>query len=207
MKRVFARITNRISSHINRDPNIFPFSLRRDVVIALVCIAAIFLELIGKSGFLHVVAACGIVVGIFGARMLYWETVATNEELKSVGNQIAGAGISTTLSSSERTQVAALFTFGLVIFFLFLFAFPITKYHELHTAALFTGGLFLWCFFPPVGMYLLIKLIRRRCNRWLKSFAASEDDARKVEIKRILRATGFISLLVSGIMQLPAALV
>jgi hypothetical protein len=33
--------------------------------------------------------ACGIVLGVFGAGVLYWKTVAEEQDLKSVGHGIA----------------------------------------------------------------------------------------------------------------------
>jgi hypothetical protein len=210
MSRLFDIIRAWSSAQINRDPNLFPVTLRRDIAITLVVTSAISFWLIAKIGFLRVLNADGVILGIFGARLLYWETVATKEELESIGNQIAGAGSSTNLSFGEYTHITALSQFGLLVFgFATIGILVIARFKGtlgLHTA-LIIGFLFLWCQFPAFGMGLLIKLTRRWCNGWLRRFPASLGEARKDEIKRVLRASGFISLFVSGVMQLLALLV
>jgi hypothetical protein len=66
---------------------------------------------------LHRLAAWGIVLGVFGAGVLYWETAATDPNLQSVSYEIARAGSSTKFSVGESAWVTALCHAGFVMFF------------------------------------------------------------------------------------------
>jgi hypothetical protein len=191
-----------------RDQNLLPLKVR--TFIFLIIIISSPLIIFSNSDTLHKLAACGIVLGVLGAGVLYWETIATDPELESIVNEIAHPGNSGKLSLGE---IAWVITFSLMMVPMLFLGADIIIYQHMHGkienephTALRVGLLLVGCALPASGLYGWIKLIRVLCNRWLKTLRVSQEDARKAVIKRILRLIGFASLSWAGILQFPATL-
>jgi hypothetical protein len=167
-------------------------------------IALTFIFLLDKIGVLRTLVACGIALGIFGSGVLYWETVATDLDIRSVGREITRLGASTKLSVVDISYVIAFAGLGFIAFYLHsgeMVLFAKQKANlGLHTALLI-GVVAVVYACPAFGVYVQAKLMRRLCSRWTERIRVSEE----TEIKRILRVIGFASLFLSGIAQLPAA--
>jgi hypothetical protein len=149
-------------------------------------------------------------LGVFGAGVLYWETVASDQDLQSVGKEIARAGSSTKLTFWDCVSVITFAELGVVMFFLYstylvLLAKQNANQGGLHTA-LQLGVVAVVYACPAFFVYVQMKLTRRLCSRWRQRFWVSQKDAGKAEIKRILRLIGFASLYLAGMAQLPAIL-
>jgi hypothetical protein len=195
---------------INRDPNLLPFKARTYIASHCVLIALI---IIWTTGFLHKLSACGIVLAVFGAGVLYWETVAEEQDLKSVGHGIAWYRI-TKLSNEEIFWITALCHLAFVLFYFYSgLLVSIARYDPNHLKlpiVLCIGILFI--FFTSVILlaYVSNKMKRRLCNRWferLERLRVSQKDAEwMAEIRHLLRLIGFASLWLAGIAQLPATL-
>jgi hypothetical protein len=193
---------------INRDPNFLPVEARGYAAFHITAISLIFMF---KIGIVQTLAACGIVLGVFGAGVLYWETVATDQNLQSVSHELARVGGSTKLSFGENASVIALCHLGLVLFVLYSSLLVlIAKYNPNQLrlpAAVCIGLLFIFFAVALISTYGLIKTIRRLCSRWLERIRVSQGDTRKAQIKAILRLIGNASVILAGWAQLPAILI
>jgi hypothetical protein len=145
---------------------------------------------------------------VFGAGVLYWETVAPVQELRTVHNDFARVGSTKKLSIGQIAGVIAFAGLGFVTAYLQAAVFVLSAKGNpnavgWHTA-LRVGVVFLVYALAPLGTYGAAKWQRRFCNRWAERFRVSQDPT--AEIKRFLRLIGFRSLFFSGIAQLPATL-
>jgi hypothetical protein len=161
----------------------------------------------------HKIAAYGLVLGIFGAGILYWETVVSDQDLEIVAKGIA-LYRDTKLSLGEIVQIIVWYkvAFGM----LFMIVASIVLTHKFQPNALklpyaLSIGIF-FCSFTafPLFYYLLLKMLRRVNSRWferLESLRLSQNYVtRNDEIKRILRVIGFATLWLAGVAQLPATI-
>jgi hypothetical protein len=161
-------------------------------------------------GLPRTLAACGIVLAVFGAGVLYWETVAEIQELKRVSNEIDLWGSSTKLSLGEIGGVLAFAGLGFWIGYLqaAVVVLSAAKHNPnhlgLYTVLRAVGAFIIYALPPAFGAYGVAKWQRRFCSRWAERFRVSQD--RTAEIKRFLRLIGFASLFFAGIAQLPATL-
>jgi hypothetical protein len=193
---------------VNRDPNILPPYARTFGAAIFVSIGLIYIWGPGSLGFRRTLAACGLVLGVFGAGVLYWETVAPVQELRTVHNDFARVGSTKKLSIGQIAGVIAFAGLGFVTAYLQAAVFVLSAKGNpnavgWHTA-LRVGVVFLVYALAPLGTYGAAKWQRRFCNRWAERFRVSQDPT--AEIKRFLRLIGFRSLFFSGIAQLPATL-
>lgn len=191
---------------INHDPSLLPIKVRSFIVVVGFGIAWIILY--SHAGFRSKLSACGILLGVFGSGILYWETAADKYGLKSVSNEIirsSGKG----LSFSDTGMVITLIQLGIVQFFLFLppwFANLKVGQNGLWTS-LGVSLTFAVFVSPAIATYLLVKLLRYWSHVWSRKFQIASEISQEEMTKRFLRTFGFASLSLSGIMQLPAALV
>jgi hypothetical protein len=188
------------------DPNILSYKARKCVAFHFLIVGLILMFNVGT---LHTLAACGIVFGVFGAGVLWWETVAKDPDLQSVISEIVRIGSSTKLSFVDRGYVAILYQLAIVFFFFFgglIYLIGTHNPNQLRLSPLLAVVvLFAFYVCAPMGLYVLIKLTRRWGSRWLKRIRASQDQ--NAEIKTFLRFIGFVSLWAAGFLQLPATLV
>jgi hypothetical protein len=145
---------------------------------------------------------------VFGAGVLYWETVAEVQELLSFRNEIARVDSRTILSPSEIGGVIAFAGFGFVVAYLQA-GVVLSAKHNPNQVGLYTAlrvaAVYIIYSLPAFGAYGGAKWLRRFCSRWAKRFRDSEDQT--AEIKRFLRLIGFRSLFFSALAQLPATFV
>ena len=187
------------------DPTILPYKSRRCTVFYTEIIASIFV----LCGFtLHTLAATGLVIGVFAASILWWETIVNDQDLQGVKNELIRFVDNNPRSYFiDISYITLWYMAGVMPFFLLFF--PTLSLllsgsprlsHPLLVIILLIG---LYTF-APIVPYLVINLGRRRCSRWLEKIHNAKDPNR--EIKSFLRSVGFVHLWVAGFLQLPATL-
>jgi hypothetical protein len=67
------------------DPNILPYKARRCVAFYIESIALIFPL---NATIPHKIAGIGLILGIFGASVLWWETIVSDQDLQGVRNEM-----------------------------------------------------------------------------------------------------------------------
>ena len=203
------KLRSTLSARINRDPNLLPVNARAFCAFTLAVIGMIYLIAPHYIGFARTLEACGTVLGVFGAGVLYWETVAEVQELQSVYNETARMGSSTKLSLGEIVRVIVFAGLGFIMAYLQAGAIALSARHNPNQVELYTAlrvvPVFIIYALPALGVYGGAKWVRRFCSRWAERFQASQD--RTAEIKRYLRLIGFRSLFFAGLAQLPATFV
>jgi hypothetical protein len=212
LSRLSAPLTKlraRISGLINRDPNLPPVKARVWCAITFAAISVIYLITLQHLGLAVALQACGIVVGIFGADVLYWETVADVQELRGIYNETARMGASMKLSLGAIVGVIVFALLGFWMAWLQGAVIVLSAKHNPNQVGLYTAlrvlVVFIFYALPAVGAYGGEKWMHRFCNRWAERFRASPDMT--AEIKRFLRLIGFRSLFFAGLAQLPATFV
>ena len=191
---------------VNKDPTLLPVKVRVYIAITIVALAVIAFAF--KCDAWHKLAAWGLVLGIFGSGALYWETIADDVALQSVSNEISRLS-SRKLSFSETVNIIEFSHYGGLVFFMLLAVVLLSlKSGQIDgfRAARGTGIVFIFCMSFSFLPYSLIKIVRLGCSTWFQKFHEITQSARTAEIKHLLRKTGFASLLLSGVMQLPATL-
>jgi hypothetical protein len=148
-------------------------------------------------------------VGIFGAGVLYWETVAEPQELHSIYNETTRMGASTKLRLGEIVGVIVFALLGFWMAWLQSAVIVLSAKHNPNQVGLYTALRVLVVIIvyaiPALGAYGGGKWGHRFCYRWAGRFRASPDMT--AEIKRFLRLIGFRSLFFAGLAQLPATFV
>ena len=191
---------------MSRDPDLMPigawvYVLCSVLAMALICIAS-------EAGALGKLSACGIVLGIFGSGVLYWETVADEAGLRSIGNEVLRSVDGRRLSVSEVGTVAMMACLSFLQAFI-LMALVALRFREGHDAAralVGTGLTTVLLVGPALIVYAAQKGIRIWGTNWLAGLDLTPADRRKAYIRRSLRLLGFAALVMAGAMQLPAAL-
>jgi hypothetical protein len=203
------KLRSTLSARINRDPNLLPVNARAFCAFTVMVMCMIYMLAPQHIGFARTLEACGIVLGVFGAGVLYWETVAEVQELQSVYKETAHMGSSTKLSLGQIVSVIVIVGLGFIIAYLQAGAIALSARHNPNQAELYTAlrvvPVFIIYAIPALGFYGGTKWVRRFCSRWAERFQASQDMT--AEIKRYLRLIGFRSLFFAGLAQLPATLV
>jgi hypothetical protein len=161
------------------------------------------------NGFtLHTLAAVGLVIGVFAASVLWWETIVNDQDLQGVKNELIRFVDNNPRSYFiDRSYITLWYMAGVIPFCLLLF----------YTLSLLLSGsprlphpwlvIFLLIglyIIAPIVPYLVIKFGRRWCSRWLERIRNAKDPNR--EIKNFLRFVGFVNLWAAGFLQLPATL-
>lgn len=191
---------------INRDPNLLPVKVR--AYIGGTFMLMLLVVLLSNSGIWHRLAACGLILGVFGSGALYWETIVNDVALQSVSNEIARLS-SRRLSFSEVTTLIELSHYGILVFFALLIIL-LVHFKTGQNDALRTGQgvlvLLAVSVLPVVLSYFIFKMTRFWCSKWFQEFQKSSQLIRAAQTKRLLRKIGFASLFLSGTMQLPATL-
>jgi hypothetical protein len=151
----------------------------------------------------HSFGVCNILLLVFAAGIRYWETIATDQDLQRVSNEIAYMGRSTKLSVGESAWVIAYAHLGLIMAFLYSAQEVLLVKQNSNQLKLPIGLalIVVWiCFVcSPIGAYLGGKMARCLCSRWRERL---QGDTSTDEIKRILRFTSFAITLVAGVLQL-----
>src|SRR5262249_41913907 len=100
---------SKMSKLINRDPKILPLKARVFCAFIYVFIGMTYIWGLHYIGVPRTLAACGIILGVFGAGVLYWETVADIQELQSVSYETDRFGRSSTNLSPSGFGVILVF--------------------------------------------------------------------------------------------------
>lgn len=191
--------------YVDRDPSLLPVTVRIYLVTCIFFVC--YIALLSNSDFNHKLSACGLIFGIFGAGTLYWETIIGGKSLESVSNEIARSS-NKALSFSETGMVITFCYFGMFQFLVF-FGLILAKYRTGPHGLQITKSIGLDLTFsvlPAISVYSFMKIFRHACARWFRVFQGSATKDREEQTKRLLRTSGFFSLLLSGVMQLPASL-
>jgi hypothetical protein len=198
LRALVMKLWSRISALIKRDPNLLPVKARTFLAITFVAIS-----------FIYLLQACGTVLGIFGAGVLYWETVAEPQELQSIYIETARVGASTKLSLGPIVGVIVFALLGFWMAWLQGAVIVLSTKQNPNQVGLYTAlrvlAVFIVYALPAVGAYGWEKWMHRFCKRWAERFRASQDMT--ADIKRFLRLIGFRSLFFAGLAQLPATFV
>ena len=99
---------------IDRNPEFLPVVARLWLIANSAVI--VWVVLLSKSGGLKKLSACGLVIDVFGAGLLYWETVADNQALRSVRYEVARSAQRNTLSASELGFIILYANMGFLLF-------------------------------------------------------------------------------------------
>ena len=191
---------------INRDPTFLPVRVRVYIGVTAVAMFAVLFAF--KCDAWHKLAGCGLIIGIFGSVALYWETIAGDAALESVSTEISRMS-SRKLSFSEVNNIIVL-SYLSIFFFFIIFPAVLLQLKSGHIsgfrAVSNVGMVLVFSALYPTFFYLFIKTARFFCSVWFKKFQRTLDLEPIVKVKHLLRTTGFVSLSLSGVMQLPATL-
>ena len=193
------------------DPNILPYNARRCIVFYIETIAPIFTL---SGSILHKLAAVGLVIGVFTASVLWWETIVNDKDLQGVKNELIRFVDNSPRSYFiDRSYITLWYMAGFMLLCLLLF--PTLSLilrgsprlpHPWLVILLLIGGYIS----APIVPHLVTKFGRRWCSRWLERIRNAEDpnnaEDPKREIKSFLRFVGFVNLWAAGFLQLPATL-
>lgn len=192
---------------INGNPDLLPVKVRAYAGGTAVLMALIVF--LSNSDAWHKSAACGLILGIFGSGALYWETIIDDVALRSVSNEIARMS-SRRLSFSEVVDLLELSYLAKLLFFFVLLPLLLVHFKTGHNSGLRTvQGLFVAlavCGAPVAGYYIFMRTLRLWCGKWFQRFQENSQLGREVQTKQFLRAVGFASLFISGMLQVPATL-
>jgi hypothetical protein len=187
------------------DPNISPIPVRASSALLMIAVGAIIechLSLHLSLG--HSLAAFSIVLGVFAAGIQHWVSIASDQDLQRVSNEIANTGSSTKLSLRESVSVIAFAHLAFVMAYLLSAeGVGIAKQHPSQLKLpiwLALAGI--WMFYfpcPPTFAYLSTKMGRCLCSRWRTRL---QGDTSKTEIKRILGLISFYIVVVAGTLAL-----
>lgn len=191
---------------VNRDPTLLPVRVRVYIGVTVIIIFTVLL--LFKCDAWHKLAGFGLVVGVFGSGALYWEKISDDTALKSVSTEIYRMS-ARRLSLSEINNIIVLSYLGILFFFVILPAIllqlksgQIGGFRVLRNV----GILLTLSAIYPFLFYTIIKVVRLVCYKWFQKFQRDLELEPVAKVKRLLRTTGFVSLSLSGIMQLPATL-
>jgi hypothetical protein len=186
------------------DPKITPIPVRASSALLIMAFGVI-MEC--NLTLRHSLAACSILLVVFAAGIRYWETVATDQDLQRVGNEIAYIGSCTKLSVGDSVSVIAFAHLGFIMAYLYSAQGVLIAKQNPNQLKLPIGLalIVVWIYFvcSPIVAYLGSKMGRCLCSRWRKRL---QRDTSTAEIKRILRLTSFAITLVAGVLQLPNVL-
>ena len=188
---------------IKEGPELLPIKARFWIVpFGLAALISMYLF---KSNTFYQLTAFGILLSMFGAGVLYWETVVNDEEAIGVYHQIAKEGGSRSLTESEQKSVLWFFQAGALEFILILVLFIYEIRHGKSFSLVKTVQipiiLFLASFGPMIGVYAMLKFMR--ISNYNNSMRMQNlTDKEKVVLVRVyLRRFGFKALFVSGLLQ------
>ena len=175
-------------------------------------ILCVWLALYGGIGFCHPgfprgLAYAGVLFGICGAAVLFWETNLAPDEVTRITYSIQTAGQSPNLTRSDRQTVMIAAITGCS----FTALIDWSAWHlnqrspnPWRLAVQLAVG-FMFAVAPSLALYSLIKVARR----WLRKQAdllRDQPHLHESAIQRYTRGLGFIFLILSGVCQLPALL-
>lgn len=183
--------------HISRDPSLLPVGVRS--FIACIGFVIVLIVLYSHADFWNKLSACGLVLGIFGSGILYWETIADERGLRSVSNEIARSS-SKKLSFSDTGMAITLVHLGIVQFFIFVP--PWFTSLKVGQNGLWTSGGVILTFAvfmgPAISTYLLAKFLCYWCHVWSRIFQIASEVSQIGMTKNFLRVSGFASLFCQG---------
>jgi hypothetical protein len=169
--------------------------------------STLLMHAVNKIDFPHVWSAWIILLGIFGTTVLYWEPFATTQNLEYISDEITYLGTSRKLPRGIICSIT---------FFAVLAAMQACAYshlivqglvkHNVHGSPALTIVVVCIVFAcAPFGIYVLAKMERCQCRRWLKKLEGlrvSGEEPRYAEIRRILKLIGYAAVCMAGIAQL-----
>lgn len=197
----------RLLPSINRDPKLLPVNARVYIAGSMMIIA--FIIILSEADPFDKLSACGLVLGIFGSGVLYWETIASDVSLSSVSNEIARMAQNQDLSISDAGTIVIFGNLGFFLLFLLPATLVFIRFRQSNDPVYMIKSISMIAFAsasPAIGVYTTHKIIRNWSFNWINRFRLTPEGKRTAYIKRFLRLTGFAALFVSGVMQLPAAL-
>jgi hypothetical protein len=183
------------------NPKISPIPVRAWAALLIIAIGAITALHLSLG---HSLAAYSIVLGVWAAGIPRWVSIASDQDLQRVSNNIAKLGSSTKLSIGDNVSVIALAHLTFVMAYLLSAAgVLIAKQHPSQLKLpLWLALVGIWMiYFPcfPILMYLGNKLWRCLCSRWCIRL---QGDTSNIEVKRILGSINFYMIVVAGILAL-----
>ena len=101
------------------DPKLTPIPVRAGLALVMMAsIAVIYVVVVRHLSLLDCLAALSIVWGAFAVGVRTWASIASNQDLKRLSNEIVKMGSSTKLSLSESASVIAFAHLSFVMSFL-----------------------------------------------------------------------------------------
>ncbi len=191
---------------IKRGPTLLPVAAR--IWIALFVILAYANLLLFKGMFSYQLSGLGIVIGVFAAGILYWETVITSGDAIALQHQIAKGGNSRNLSAKEMCTVVGLFLLGFLMFIILTTSTLATAKILRPPTGNFIMKFLTWSFAasfaPPLGGYIAIKSIRTSFHKVNVRTGRQTDNEKNVSLKEGLRKLALITILAAGLIQYAA---
>jgi hypothetical protein len=172
----------------------------------------LLMHVFGKIDYQHLLSGWGIVLGIFGTFVIYWEPIATPQNLAYIGDEILYAGSRIKVSGNTIFYITLFAVCGAIqtcaYSFLIVQGSVRPNVHGLPIAVTI-ASLCIAYSAAPIAVYALAKMQRRQCSRWAKKLEALrvfQEEVRYAEIRRILRLHGYAIVYLAAIAQLPVTL-
>ncbi len=147
----------------------------------------------------------GVLLSMFGAGVLYWETVISDEEANGVYHEITREGSSRNLSESEQKSVLWFFLAGglelILLIVLFTYEARHGKSFTLIKKIQILISLLVPSFGPMTALYAMLKFIKSSNNKNLTRMKNQTKEERVVLVRTYLRRFGFKTLFAAGILQ------
>jgi hypothetical protein len=183
------------------DPKLTPIPVRAgSALLIMATIAVIDVVVVRHLSLLDCLAALSIVWGVFAVGIRTWASIASNQDLKRLSNEIVKMGSSTKLSIWDIAAVIGFTHLSFVMAFLLSAAGVLIEIHHpsqlklpLWLALVFILAIYFPC--PAILAYLFNKVGRCVCSRWR---ARLQGDTSNAEIKRILNLNISYSITVLG---------
>lgn len=189
------RLRRRLSA-----PGALPLRIR--TFLSGLCMAFFLGIGIFQPSFTKGLAYAGILFGIGGSSVLYWETGIAPDEVTRLANHIASAGHSPNLSKSERDTVFLIAVMGLVCGSIIAFTMWAVNQQSPNPErfAWRLTGCAAYAIIPSLSIYYMFKQARQ----WLHSQATLlRDPPYEEAVKRYFRSCGFMFLVIAGLLQIP----
>ncbi len=192
-------LASRVPRNINR-PGTFPPRIRN--FLSCVWVASFLGIGLFRPGFTRGLTYLGLLLGICGAAVLYWETSLAPDEATLLANGIEAAGRTPNLAKSdwEAILIASFFSVlsGAVICFA---AWNIDQHspNPYRLAWQLLGGV-AYAVVPPCSLAYTF----RGARRWLhKQIFLLREQSHDAMAKQYFRKIGFVLLVLSGVFQIP----
>jgi len=188
------------------DPDIVPLKVR--TFFAIHCMIGVLGIALVQPDFFHWLAFIGILLGTFGASVVFWETRLSPEDVRRVTRSIMLAGQQLNLIRSEQRSLL-LMTLVNTTVSAFIYLFVWNLYRKSHNVWELSGQFHIILeitYIPVVAYYVLLKNTRRWFYNKANFLNSSTLRNKERFVKRYLQLIGFLCLFAAGVFQIPITL-